>query len=72
MFLKNHAKSRVSKNSDGSGHFLNFFSNLLIFLEISFKGISFGKLTPFTFLNKNLSFSEISFKGISFVKLNTG
>ena len=52
VFFKNHAKSRVSKNSDGSGHFLNFFSNFLIFLEISFKGISFGKLTPLHFFEQ--------------------
>ena len=27
VFLKNHAKSSVSKNSNGSGYFLNFFNN---------------------------------------------
>ena len=39
-----------------------------MFSEISFKGISFGKLTPLTFLSKILRFSEISFKGISLIK----
>ena len=57
MFLKNHAKSSVSKISDGSGYFLNFFSNFLILLENSFKGISFGKLTPLHFFEKKFELS---------------
>ena len=50
-----------------------FLSKILRFSEISFKGISFEKLTPspFTFLSNILSFSEIWSKGISYVKLNT-
>ena len=72
-FLKIMLKVRFPKNTSDNRPFFNFLSNLskiLIFSENSFKGISFVKLTPFTFLSSILSFSEISFKGISFIKLN--
>ena len=50
-------------------HPLHFSEKDLRFSEISFKGISFVKLTPLNFLSTILRFSDILFKGISFVKL---
>ena len=66
-------KVRCFKNTSDNRPLLNFcynFGKIMIFSGKSFKGISFIKLTPLTFLIKILSFSEILFQGISFVELN--
>ena len=64
-FWKIMLKVRCFKNTNDNSTFLNFFSilsKIFIFSENSFKGISFVKLTPFTFLSKNLSLRKTAAK----------
>ena len=56
-FLKIMPKIGCFKNTSDNGPFLNIFSNLskiLIFSEISFKGISFEKKNEFSLYTYNL------------------